>query len=315
MSGLQHWGAGRFSSLPDTFCNKLKEVCKFSFDYAKHCFGFEKKKILNSEDFQKPQRLMFQNEMKSACHLEFISGFHTVFTPYTSPFTKRKAAFTLAEVLITLGIIGIIAAMTLPALIQTNRNKEVEAKLQKIYSTMNQAILLSEIDNGPREQWGTSLSAEEFFKKYFLPYINNLSITSFNSYGGGNLAVYFSDGTALVTKQSGGYDYFFFPNAKNLNENSFAITNENTGDIEREGCGITYFAFLFTPGMKVETVKYNTKGFEPNKYSLEPVTVEAITTSNAQYACKKGAANKAWCAALIQLNGWKIPEDYPFKVR
>ncbi len=31
---------------------------------------------------------------------------------------KRRIAFTLAEVLITLGIIGVVAAMTLPALIQ-----------------------------------------------------------------------------------------------------------------------------------------------------------------------------------------------------
>ena len=63
----------------------------------------------------------------------------------------KKIAFTLAEVLITLGIIGIVAAMTLPTLIQSNKNKEVEAKLKKIYSVMNQAILLSEKDNGPKE--------------------------------------------------------------------------------------------------------------------------------------------------------------------
>ena len=36
--------------------------------------------------------------------------------PFT--FTQKKHAFTLAEVLITLGIIGIVAALTLPALIQ-----------------------------------------------------------------------------------------------------------------------------------------------------------------------------------------------------
>lgn len=42
-----------------------------------------------------------------------------------------KQAFTLAEVLITLGIIGVVASMTLPALIQTNKNAEVESKLKK----------------------------------------------------------------------------------------------------------------------------------------------------------------------------------------
>lgn len=65
--------------------------------------------------------------------------------------TLSKKAFTLAEVLITLGIIGVVAALTLPTLIQTNKNKEVETKLQKIYSVMKQAILMSELDNGPRD--------------------------------------------------------------------------------------------------------------------------------------------------------------------
>lgn len=56
--------------------------------------------------------------------------------------------FTVAEVLITLGILGIVAAMTLPALIQSNNNKVVEARLKKFYSAINQAILMAE--NGLR---------------------------------------------------------------------------------------------------------------------------------------------------------------------
>lgn len=43
-----------------------------------------------------------------------------------------KIAFTLAEVLITLGIIGIVAAMTFPTLITRNQNKALEASLKKI---------------------------------------------------------------------------------------------------------------------------------------------------------------------------------------
>ena len=55
----------------------------------------------------------------------------------------NKNGFTLAEVLITLGIIGVVASMTLPVLIQNNKNKEVESRLKKVYSVMNQAILMS----------------------------------------------------------------------------------------------------------------------------------------------------------------------------
>ena len=53
---------------------------------------------------------------------------------------SRKVAFTLAEVLITLGIIGVVAAMTLPTLIQNHQKRSLEVATQKFYSTMSQAV-------------------------------------------------------------------------------------------------------------------------------------------------------------------------------
>ena len=44
-----------------------------------------------------------------------------------------KSAFTLAEVLITLGIIGMVAAMTLPALMNDKQNKELQTQFKKTY--------------------------------------------------------------------------------------------------------------------------------------------------------------------------------------
>lgn len=43
----------------------------------------------------------------------------------------KKSAFTLAEVLITLGIIGVVAALTLPALMADYRAKELEVRFKK----------------------------------------------------------------------------------------------------------------------------------------------------------------------------------------
>lgn len=60
-----------------------------------------------------------------------------------------KKAFTLAEVLITLGIIGIVAAMTLPALIQKNNEKQTVVKLKKVYSMLQQAHLNIINEYGP----------------------------------------------------------------------------------------------------------------------------------------------------------------------
>ncbi len=50
-------------------------------------------------------------------------------------------AFTLAEVLITLGIIGVVAAMTLPALINKTQDREFKTAYKKAYSSMSQAFL------------------------------------------------------------------------------------------------------------------------------------------------------------------------------
>ena len=41
----------------------------------------------------------------------------------------RGAGFTLAEVLITLGIIGVVAAMTLPSVIHNYKKKEASSRL------------------------------------------------------------------------------------------------------------------------------------------------------------------------------------------
>lgn len=53
----------------------------------------------------------------------------------------KKHAFTLAEVLITLGIIGVVSAMTLPSLVNRTRQKELQTSFQKQYTLLQQAIL------------------------------------------------------------------------------------------------------------------------------------------------------------------------------
>ena len=60
----------------------------------------------------------------------------------------RRVAFTLAEILITLGIIGVIAALTIPALINNTQNRELQAALKKGYSQLAQALELMKSDLG-----------------------------------------------------------------------------------------------------------------------------------------------------------------------
>lgn len=60
----------------------------------------------------------------------------------------NKLAFTLAEVLITLAIIGIIAAITLPSIVIKHRNKVLETQYKKSLSTIYQAILFAKQEIG-----------------------------------------------------------------------------------------------------------------------------------------------------------------------
>ncbi len=82
-----------------------------------------------------------------------------VFLPYYH--SPRKVAFTLAEVLITLGIIGVVAAMTLPTLINDYKAKETVTRLKKVYSILNQAYLQALNDLGTIDNWGISESQLE----------------------------------------------------------------------------------------------------------------------------------------------------------
>jgi prepilin-type N-terminal cleavage/methylation domain-containing protein len=64
--------------------------------------------------------------------------------------------FTLAEVLITLGIIGVVAALTMPSLIARHQEKVTVTKVAKNYSIISNAYNMIKSEEGPMSEWGTS---------------------------------------------------------------------------------------------------------------------------------------------------------------
>jgi len=64
-----------------------------------------------------------------------------------------QQGFTLAEVLITLGIIGIIAEMTIPTLVQKADERAIIVALKKNYSVLSSAYKLAENDEGTPDNW------------------------------------------------------------------------------------------------------------------------------------------------------------------
>lgn len=210
-----------------------------------------------------------------------------------------KKGFTLAEVLITLGVIGVVAAMTMPTLIQNHKRHEVETKLKKFYSTINQAIKLSEAENGTCNEWDLDMLnhndtngayGDEFFEKYLSKYLQvsekgDYPITS------SRIAKYvrFSDGSIMIYDASRGLDIQYLPKF---------VDKDNRKD------GRTSFAFTFA---KIDTIGA--------KCSIEPFTARWDGTdedlmNNKNFGC---AVSGSYCIKLIQQNGWKIPKDYPWK--
>lgn len=78
-----------------------------------------------------------------------------------------KKAFTLAEVLITLGIIGVVAAMTMPTLIQKQQDVATVSRLEKAYSILSQAVISAQQEYGEIDFWTIVDSNQESTRENF----------------------------------------------------------------------------------------------------------------------------------------------------
>ena len=210
----------------------------------------------------------------------------------------KKCAFTLAEVLITLGIIGVVAAITIPSLVTNYQKHVVETKLAKFNSTMNQAMRLSMVDNGDPDGWlernhnYSYPETVEFMNTYFLPYIKYIKTDPSPSQNG--IRVTLLDGSlfSFSVTQDGG-DIVYYVNGKT------EINPRNK------------FQYQFTKKKDIGTNDVNSASYiEPYIFRWNG-SVNHLKNGNT-WACKKGCTNCGYCTKLIQLNGWKIPKDYPW---
>ena len=71
-----------------------------------------------------------------------------------------KKGFTLAEVLITLGIIGVVAAMTIPTLISKSQQRQHVVAWRKAYSALAQGVRLMQADEATPEDFVTSFNTQ-----------------------------------------------------------------------------------------------------------------------------------------------------------
>ena len=235
-------------------------------------------------------------------------------------FKSIKKGFTLAEVLITLGVIGVVAALTLPSLIQSYEKKVTATRLKKFYSTMLNVIKLSENDNGEMSTWDFpkqtyDQSMNLFFQKYYLPYMNGAEECNFVNcflklhYSWFQLSGYSASGMAVanyIVRTADGMYIYFLPNIPNGYIWMFVDINGNKKP-NRIGRDVFVFDIYGHPNFN-DRANYRLKFW--NYYKSQDS--ELYSTDN--YGCNKKAAGYAGfnCGEAIFRNNWEIPDNYPW---
>ena len=238
--------------------------------------------------------------------------------------SSKKVAFTLAEILITLGIIGIVAAMTIPTLISNYNKKQTVTRLKQTYSILSQALSMAQAEHGDPTTWDLSgirgadsldpdFPKEElitaFSQKYLIPYVK---VTRNFGYNDSRLIGY-GERTAPTTGLkyvNSGY-MFLLSNNVYVNVSFSGRCIEYDGDtcIKRSVNNIVFLTDmngfsqpntvgkdLFYMQFDVETKKFSMMGNARNK---------AIALQN----CKNDAQ---FCGFYIFLNDWQIDDSYPW---
>ena len=222
---------------------------------------------------------------------EFLSD--KVYSLFTTHHSLRKTAFTLAEVLITLGIIGVVAALTLPALINNYEKSVVETRMQKFYTNINAALKLSIVENGDMVDWTfpqdyyDADGSEKFFNTYLknnLQYLKTVPRVT-TSWPTNGIEVDLNDGSAFVLS---GTWITYYPNAN-----------------KKLRSGVDSFIFI---------INKNGNSVIPhgNELKLNENTLKKV--NDVVYSCN-GNTHRDYnrsCAAYIMQNGWKIPKYYPW---
>ena len=227
----------------------------------------------------------------------------------------KNLGFTLAEVLITLGIIGVVAAMTIPTLMSTFAKQRTETQLKAFYSRINQTIKMSIADNGDPDGWVEEKAYSydeqvEFLKQYIFPYMKNIGYKECTIRQVG-VCIYLMDGGVMwfsVDRNGGDIDYY-------VNQKDTDLIYQDRKTVVNLPRKKFQFQLAKATGKalgdgKIDSTRTSTDFVTP--YAFKWDGTEEGLTKNGTWACVKGCTNCGYCTKMIQLNGWKIPKNYPW---
>lgn len=238
--------------------------------------------------------------------------------------------------------------MTLPALIHSYRKQQVENKLKSTYVILTQLFERSQLDNGKIDSWPIlnweSGEQTKFYNKYIIPYLNGAKQCKINDTKRiCQTDIYSADGSQLLESKYNTHYKIILPNNVSLQilppshvfaSDSGGVRMEIRIDLnissDKIRRGIDYFQFVaLKANINDFTYIGAVKPYTNNKQQLYLPKCDVIENSdfvmsdgtriNAKNLCLNNIDDRygygdIYCAALIQCNGWKIPDNYPIKL-
>lgn len=239
-------------------------------------------------------------------------------TQASLPNNQRKIAFTLAEVLITLGIIGIVAAMTMPSLIANYQKQKAVNQLKKAYTNLAEAVKRSELENDTVNNWNYDLPAEDFYNTYLSGFlsVNNSTVTNSNIeykfLNGNTCTAHFCTESSYIAHLADGSSIMIsFHTGLHTGR---VVSIDINGNKRPNTIGKDLFQFAITKDNGVVPFGYGDFGVtnpDGTKYQNFGNYDRDKITGTDSYACNKEKYG-IWCSALIMMDGWTMSKDYPW---
>lgn len=218
--------------------------------------------------------------------------------------TFKKAAFTLSEVLITMTIVGAVAALTIPTLHYQRIKKEYTAKLKNFYSKMNNAILDMELDKGSFRDMKlpTQGKGYDWYIENIDPYLGHAYVNDDKK------EVYYKDGSKLTTFYTGG---------------CLDVIYDVNGDKSPNQEGYDRYRFLYcfsdgqlnSDGTCKQPLQDGRCYYFGNKDIFFGTYGGGLAGAGVsrETMITKCQTDRSWCTRLLQNDQWEFKGDYPFK--
>ena len=224
----------------------------------------------------------------------------------------KKIGFTLAEVLITIGILGVVIAMTLPGVIKGYQKKVTAKSLQQAYTFLQQTTIYAQAKYGEMDTWDGFtkglMSEEQFANTYIIPFFKNTNIKKYTSW---KVAGYNKPPKLMNGHETSQVKYYFqipqgyiygITRYDTGNRRIFLVYIDINGTKGKNICGNDIFVATYGYSAKKENF------YKLHMYNFSQSDRNTILSSD----CNKTGGQGSYCGALIEMDGWEIKDDYPW---